>query len=137
SEAAAVVSGALADMFQQHPSMSPDQAKALLIGRGNNLRPPAGFGPRQGQVAIRLDTVMSAPVPIAVQTFTPSTGSGSLESARGSTHVWVDGSQVHGEQDATGQSFNSGWMAGQEAISNSWSGGGWNGGTWSGGNWNG
>src|SRR5439155_22140479 len=74
SEATAVVSGALADLFQQHPSMTPDQAKALLVGQENSLRPSAGFGPRQGQLAIRLDNALAAPVPAAVQAFAPSTG---------------------------------------------------------------
>jgi serine protease AprX len=137
SEAAAVVSGALADMFQQRPSMTPDQAKALLIGQGNSLPPFAGFGPKQGQQAIRLDTVLSAPVPAAVQTFVPSTGSGSLEGARGSTHVEVGSNQIRGEEDVSGQEFNSTRMAGQETAGSSWGGGGWNGDTWSGGGWNG
>src|SRR5216110_1458165 len=66
----------------------PDQAKALLKGQANSLRNNSGFGPRQGQLAIRLDTVLSAPVPIAVpQAFLPSTGTGTLEGARGSVHL--------------------------------------------------
>src|SRR5439155_10725184 len=71
SQSAAVVSGALADMFQQHPSMTPDQAKALLKSGANSLRPPAG-DPNQGRLALRLDTVLTLPVPVAIQSYTPS-----------------------------------------------------------------
>jgi len=137
SEATAVVSGALADLFQQHPSMTPDQAKTLLVGQANSLRPSAGFGPKQGQLAIRLDTALSAPVPAAVQTFVPSTGSGTLEGSRGSTHLVMDGIPLQGEQDIFGQRFDSAAMAALEAAGNSWSGGWWNGTAWAGDSWSG
>ncbi|HEV8420950.1 MAG TPA: S8 family serine peptidase, partial [Actinomycetota bacterium] len=67
SQATAVVSGALALLFQEYPSMTPDQAKALLKTHANGLRPSSGFGIVQGQRALRLDTAMLGPVPIATQ----------------------------------------------------------------------
>src|SRR5438445_3649209 len=71
SQAAAVVSGAMALMFQEHPSMTPDQAKALMKNGANSLRLPAG-APNQGRLALRMDTLLNAPVPLSVQTFTPA-----------------------------------------------------------------
>jgi serine protease AprX len=136
SQAAAVVSGALADMFQEHPAMSPDQAKALLKNGANGLRPPAGY-PNQGQLALRLDTVVTAPVPIAAQTFTPSIGTGTLESSRGTIHLIKNGVPLQGEQDIFGAQFDSTGIAALEAAGNSWSGGMWNGNVWSGDSWSG
>jgi serine protease AprX len=136
SQAAAVVSGALALMFQQHPLMAPDQAKALLKGQANSLRNNAGFGPKQGQLAIRLDTVLSAPVPIATtQAFLPSIGTGTLEGSRGTSHLVMDGSALQGEQDIFGQPFVAPAMAALEAAGNSWNGGTWNGNSWAGNSW--
>jgi serine protease AprX len=137
SQAAAVISGALALMFQQHPSMTPDQAKALLKGQANALRPGSGFGPKQGTLALRLDTVLAASVPTATQTFAVSTGVGTLEASRGSTHLQDDGVILKGEQDIFGHSFSSAAMAALEAAGNSWSGGVWNGNSWSGNSWSG
>src|SRR5439155_640266 len=135
SQAAAVVSGALALMFQQHPSMTPDQAKALLKGQANSLRNNAGFGPRQGQLAIRLDTVLSAPVPTSLQSLQPfllSTGVGTLEASRGTAHLVLNDAPLQGEQDIFGQAFVAPAMAALEAAGNSWNGGTWNGNSWAG-----
>jgi len=137
SQAAAVISGALALMFQQHPSMTPDQAKALMKNEANGLRKNAGFGPKQGQLAIRLDTVLSGQVPSAIQTFAPSTGLGTLEGSRGNVHLVKDGVSLQGEQDIFGHAFNAAAMAALEATGNSWSGGVWNGNAWSGNAWSG
>ncbi len=137
SQAAAVISGSLALMFQEHPSMTPDQAKALLKGQANALKPSSGFGPKQGNLAVRLDTVLNASVPTAVQTFAPSTGTGTLEGSRGSTHLVDHDVVLQGEQDIFGHAFNSTAIAAFEAAGNSWSGGVWNGNSWSGDSWSG
>jgi serine protease AprX len=137
SQAAAVISGALALMFQEHPSMSPDQAKALMKDQANPLRRSAGFGPKQGQLAIRLDTMASASVPTGTQSFVSSTGLGTLEGSRGPAHLVKDGVALQGEQDIFGHAFNAPEMAVLEAAGNSWSGGVWNGNVWSGNSWSG
>jgi hypothetical protein len=135
SQAAAVISGSLALLFQEHPSMTPDQAKALLTSTANGLRRNVGFGTRQGQLAVRLDTAMTARVPVATQTFAPSTGTGTLEGSRGSSHVMMGGVPLRGEQDIFGARFDSGAIAALEAAGNSWSGGTWNGNVWTGADW--
>ena len=137
SQATAVVAGALALMFQQHPSMTPDQAKALLDGNSQDLRRANGFGRTQGRQAIRLDTVLSAKVPHSRQTFARSTGVGTLEGSRGSMHLVKDGVPLQGEQDIFGHSFDSAAMAALEAAGKSWSRGKWNGNEWSGDSWSG
>jgi serine protease AprX len=137
SQATAVVSGALALVFQEHPSITPDQAKTLLKTEANGLRPSSGFGPQQGQRALRLDTVVTAPVPIAKQVHLQSTGLGTLEGSRGPVHLEKDGVPLQGEQDIFGAHFDAAAMAGLEAAGNSWSGGTWNGNEWSGNEWSG
>jgi len=135
SQAAAVVSGSLALMFQEHPSMSPDQAKAMLKDGANRLRYEDGFKNKHGKLALRLDTVLSARVPNSVQTFPRSTGLGSLEASRGSVNLEKDGIPLQGEQDIFGHPFDSAAMAALEAAGNSWSGGVWNGNEWTGNSW--
>jgi subtilase family protein len=137
SQAAAVVSGVMALMFQEFPAMTPDQAKALLVSEANALRKPAGFGPRQGTLAVRLDGMSSAKVPGARQLFAPSNGLGTLEGSRGSGHLVHDGVTLNGEKDIFGASFDAARMAAAEAAGNSWSFGQWNGNKWSGDSWSG
>jgi serine protease AprX len=137
SQATAVVSGALALLFQEHPSMTPDQAKALLMNEANKLRPTSGFGPAQGQRGLRLDTALAAAVPTADQAYPPSTGVGTIEGSRGSVHLVKNGVSLRGERDIFGASFNSASMAALEAAGNSWQGGTWNGNQWAGNSWQG
>jgi serine protease AprX len=137
SQATAVVSGALALLFQEHPSMTPDQAKALLKTEANRLRPSSGFGPEQGTQALRLDTAMIGSVPIATQIYSRSTGLGTLEGARGSLHLVNGGVPLQGEKDIFGARFDAAAMAALEAAANSWSGGTWNGNRWTGNEWSG
>jgi len=137
SQATAVVSGALALLFQEYPSMTPDQAKALLKTHANGLRPSSGFGPRQGQRALRLDTALMGPVPMAQQVHLQSTGLGTLEGSRGPFHLVKDGVPLQGEQDIFGADFDAPAMAALEAAGNSWSGGTWNGNQWTGNEWTG
>ena len=137
SQATAVVSGALALLYQEHPSLSPDQAKALLMDQANGLRPSSGFGVKQGQRAIRLDTALTAGVPLAKQLYPQSTGVGSLDGSRGPVHLVKNGVALQGEQDIFGARFDAARMAALEAAGNSWTGGTWNGNQWAGNEWQG
>jgi Subtilase family len=137
SQATAVVSGALALLFQQHPTMTPDQAKDLLKTEANKLRPTSGFGPEQGTRGLRLDTALSAAVPIATQVYAQSSGLGTLEGSRGPLHLVRNGVPLQGERDIFGANFNAASMAAFEAAGNSWSGGSWNGNQWTGNSWTG
>ena len=147
SQAAAVVSGASALLLQQRPNLTPDQVKALLTGTARDL--PATDAIAQGEGLIDLAAAKVAPTPNAVQTWERSTGSGSLEKARGSHHVKHNGVELVGEVDWTGGKWNPGAVA--KALREdtsllggllsttglSWSGLSWSGLSWSGLSWSG
>ncbi len=137
SQATAVVSGAAALVVQQHPTWTPDQVKQLLMSTAQNLKAPAK-PINEGRGEINLNHALGAGVGSFTQKFATSTGTGSLEKARGSLHVTDStGVTLTGEQDIMGQAFSSAAMAQLEASGQSWSGGTWNGQSWSGQSWSG
>jgi serine protease AprX len=89
SQAAAVVSGAAALVVQQRPSITPDQVKALLKSTASKM--PAADAQAQGSGVLNLKATVKAPTPVAVQTWPRATGAGSLELARGSGHLVMNG----------------------------------------------
>jgi serine protease AprX len=104
SQATAVVSGAAALLLSQRPDLTPDEVKALLMGTAREL--PDATAARQGAGLIDLAAAMNAPTPEnAVQSYARSTGAGSLDAARGSVVVEVDGEAVTGEVDVAGQAI--------------------------------
>src|SRR4051812_374140 len=146
SQAAAVVSGGAALLLQQRPNLKPDQVKALLTGSARQL--PAADAVAQGNGLIDLAAAKAAPTPSGSQTWERSTGSGSLEKARGSHHLAKDGAELVGEVDWTGGKWNPGQVA--KALKEdssllgtlttdglSWNGLSWNGLSWNGLSWNG
>src|SRR3954454_611655 len=104
SQSAAVVSGAAALLLQQRPNLTPDQVKALLMGTAREL--PATDAIAQGKGLIDLAAAKAAPTPSAVQNWERSTGSGTLEKARGSHHLTKDAAELTGEVDWTGGKWN-------------------------------
>jgi serine protease AprX len=136
SQASAVVSGAAALLISQRPELTPDQVKALLTGTAQPLSNASAAA--QGHGLIDLAAASAAPVPAnATQTFTVSTGVGSLEAARGSVHVTVNGKVVKGEVDVRGKAFNSAQFAAGMKKGTNWNGLTWSGLTWSGLTWSG
>ena len=139
SQAAAVVSGAAALLFQEHPWMTPDQLKALLTSTADPL-PLASLAldPAQGHGELDLGRAMRASVPFwAGQLALRSTGAGPIELSRGTRQVVLDGTALTGEQDIFGNAFQTIAMAGREASETAWSAGNWNGSTWTGSTWTG
>jgi serine protease AprX len=136
SQAAAFVSGAAALALQRYPSMDPVTLKYLLRSSARAL---SGFSSRsEGQGEVDLAKMLATtPWTKKGSTAKPSSGTGSLELARGSEHLTRDGVVLVGEQDIFGQPFDSSAMAALEAAGSSWSGGTWNGSTWSGSSWSG
>ncbi len=134
SESAALVSGAVALVLQKYPDATPDQVKALLMGSGYEINAKAQA---IGGGEVQLTQALTMNLPISVQIWPSSVGTGSLELARGTDHVSDDGVVLSGEQDIFGHEFNSPAMAALEAAGNSWSGGVWNGNSWSGNSWSG
>ena len=135
SQAAAVVSGAAALLLQQRPGLTPDQVKALLTSSARHLTEAAPEA--QGAGMLDVAAAASAPTPVVTQSWPRSLGTGSLELARGSAHVTVNGTTVTGEQSV----FLTAWDATGWATSllggTTWSGGSWSGNTWTGNTWTG
>ena len=140
SQASAVVAGAVALILDKYPAATPDEVKAYLMASGTplvtknkycsaahliDLEPPAGDKHLQ-ELSIRLQPTNQY-----------SAGTGTLEGARGSHHVAVDGVVLKGEQDIFGQSWNGEYWAKLAANQISWDGGDWNGSTWTGTSWSG
>ncbi|MGZ8563649.1 MAG: S8 family serine peptidase, partial [Candidatus Limnocylindria bacterium] len=89
----------------------------------------------QGAGMIDLRGAFRAPTAAAAQTWPRSTGTGSLEKARGGRHLVRDGVALKGERDIFGRWFRSGAMARAAAAGTSWSGGTWNGTAWTANEW--
>ncbi len=161
SQAAAVVSGSVALLLAQRPTLTPDQVKALLAttARSMNIQPE-----QQGSGMINVAAALNAATPNASQNFSGSTGKGSLELSRGTFHVGTsatDGlvgeyhaflssfsgntwARLSGSRKAwTNQSFDSqgrltsGTWSGSSWSGSSWSGSAWSGSSWSGSAWSG
>jgi serine protease AprX len=136
SQAAAIVSGAVALVLQRYPGLTPDQVKRYLEQNAVKLR---GFGAQvQGAGLIQLAPMLrKAPPAHAVQRHPSSTGLGSLELARGQDHLTRDGIVLTGERDIFGKPWDAPAMTAAQAAGSSWSGGMWNGSLWSGSSWSG
>jgi serine protease AprX len=104
---------------------------------GTATRLPAADPIAQGDGLIDLAAAKDANTPNAIQQFTVATGLGSLEAARGSVHVKVDGKVLRGEVDVRGRNWNrAAWVNGLRNGTN-WNGITWSGVTWSGITWSG
>jgi serine protease AprX len=132
SEAAAIVSGIVADLISARPNLTPNQVKELLTSTGDDVANTQGVIPD-------LQAAEAAPAPSncsAGQWYQRSTGLGSLESSRGSYHV-SDGNNntLTGEQDIFGNDVDMSVLAASEEATNAWVGGVWNGASWAGASW--
>jgi serine protease AprX len=136
SQAAAVVSGVVADLLSARPGLSPDQVKALLTATTTRI---ATSNPNfVGAGLVQLPTALSAAVPSYVtQSYPAAQGTGSLEQARGGNHLSLGGVALTGEQDIFGHAWNSAAIAALENSASAWNGGVFNGSTWSGSTWSG
>lgn len=158
SQAAAIVSGVAALMFQANPWLTPDLAKGVLLKtayKNGNYGHGAGAGLVDAGSALQAARNPNGVVPANLD-LVPSTGTGSLEASRGSFHVDadIDGDgipdKVIGEIDALGQPwpamswsayawYSSPWSQltavtpGWSAVS--WSALSWSGTTWSAASW--
>jgi serine protease AprX len=136
SESAAIASGAAALILDKYPHATPDQVKRLLRTTAYAM-PLEGRTGTMGSGELRLDTALSTPLPVFVQTVAPATGGGSIEQARGSDHLTRDGVVLEGERDIFGKSLNADTHAVLEAARSAWSGGTWNNSVWTGNSWSG
>ncbi|MFI5042580.1 MAG: S8 family peptidase, partial [Acidimicrobiales bacterium] len=135
SQSAAVVSGVLALMFQADPTLTPDVAKAIVVGGAQKYlasQPGAGAGLIDAFSAVKATLRQRYVSRPANQNLTPSTGLGSLEASRGSYHVYADldgdgtPDLVTGEVDVLGAAWD-----GQSWTARSWSADAWDSSEWS------
>jgi serine protease AprX len=149
SQAAAVVSGAVALLLQAYPNLTPDQVKAALVQSASTMlfTSPrlAGAGQLNVTGALAAAKRLATPCtgllcrltnPDVSQRFPISTGQGSLEAARGGSDlVDAEGVPLTGEIDVQGNPWNAqAWWARASTLS-SWSGGQWLGVVWTGDGW--
>jgi serine protease AprX len=138
SQAAAAVSGAVALLLQQRPTMTPDQVKALLTQTARPLRQSTLVG--VGLLDVRKAVETATPSTSAsMQSHQRSTGLGSLDASRGDSHL-VDpdnGAVLTGERDISGTAWDARSWSTASAGGVAWTGGRWNARTWSGDAWSG
>ncbi|MDQ4085029.1 MAG: S8 family serine peptidase [Actinomycetota bacterium] len=132
SQAAAVVAGAVALLLDQRPGLSPDQVKALL--RKTAAAMPTADAAGRGAGEINLAAARTATAPTGTQSWAPSTGTGSLEQARGTQHVADNGVELTGERDILAPWKPARW-AKASSSGTAWEGGRWNGTDWTGTCW--
>jgi serine protease AprX len=134
SQATAVASGVAALVLQKYPNASPDQVKYLL--RDSAAALPAAPDLWEGLgVVDASNALLGDPTLAPVQSSAPATGAGTLEGARGSSHVALDGTPLTGERDIFGQAWNAAAWSTSVAAGTSWTGGAYNGSTWTGTDW--
>jgi serine protease AprX len=136
SQAAAITAGTVALILQKYPSLTPDQVKRFIATNTQALSTETDPD-YVGSGEISLNKLLTKTPASYTQNFTKATGTGSLELARGSDHLTLDGVVLSGEKDIFGRAFSSASMAALEAAGSSWSGGSWNGSSWSGSSWSG
>jgi len=134
SQAAAVTSGAVALLLQARPSLTPDQVKALLRASATPIVNASKSAQGAGRIDVHLASLSLVPIG-STQWWTASTGTGSLEAARGTSHVADDGVELTGEQDIFGQPWNGAAWAAATSNGTAWNGGTWNGSEWTGECW--
>jgi serine protease AprX len=147
SQAAAVVSGAVALLLQAYPQLTPDQVKAALVSTARDIKSadPVDEGAGQLDVHDALEAAKKAldakdpsgTLLAAQQDYALATGTGSLQEARGDA-VLVDpatGDVLSGEVDVQGVPWDASTWAQQSAAGTSWSGGLWSRARWSGDGW--
>jgi serine protease AprX len=132
SQAAAVVSGAAALVLQQHPTWTNTQVKALLVNTATKLKVGLQTDAAQGKGALSLTSALGVTNVAAGQAATSSTGTGTLEGARGSAHLVDNGMVLNGERDIFGDPVSTATLAARRTAGTAWTGGAWNGRMWSG-----
>ena len=142
SQAAAVVSGAVALLLDEYPNLTPDQVKAALVATGLKLKTRKGELLERGMKSIDVHKAADKVRDVregkiaSVQNFPVATGRGSLEGARGTEHVTdATGTILSGEIDVTGAPWDGRAWRAMSWTGRSWRGDGWNGRSWRGTGW--
>jgi serine protease AprX len=136
SQATAIVSGVAALLLQKYPTATPDQLKSMITSTANPF--PLAKTLWQGTGLVDVHKALGlkpTSAPVQVQRFSAATGTGTLEGARGTNHVALDGMTLTGESDIFGNAWNAETWAAATASNRAWSGGAFNGAVWTGAAW--
>jgi len=124
SQATAVTAGAVALLLDARPTLTPDQVKALLRTSATPLLKDTARA--QGAGRLNVDLAARTLVPVASgQGGGASSGTGSLEAARGSEHLTADGIELRGEIDVMGVAWSGSAWAPLSSAGSAWSGAYW------------
>ena len=102
SQAAAVVSGAVALLLEERPTLTPDQVKWLINKTAEKTKSDT-FGISH---LLDIEEALDASVPNSSQSFQRSDGSGSIDAARGLSRLWIGGVMLEGEVDIFGNTWS-------------------------------
>jgi serine protease AprX len=133
SQSTAVVSGLAALLFSKYPTATPDQIKSFMRTSALPLKiglTDKGWFTGAGEASVA-KAVTTATLPDAPKAAILSSGLGSLEATRGTSHVGANGILLTGEIDIFGQP----WTPATTALD--WDGGTWNNTMWTGDSWDG
>ena len=132
SQAAAVVSGVVARMLEAAPALTPDQVKATLAGTAAPaLAGTSGAGAGLVDAAAAVEAARAGRFADARQDLALSSGTGALDSTRGSFKPYTDWKepgkpeQLSGEVDALGRPWSSSQWAGQTWSGQRWAESAW------------
>lgn len=134
SQATAVTSGAVALLLDARPSLRPDEVKALLKSSATKIVDTSTRAQGAGRIDVHKASLGLVPL-LSTQTFTASSGTGSLDQARGTGRVADDGAELSGEIDIMGKPWNGANWAQLSRSGKAWTGGTWNGSVWTGDCW--
>jgi serine protease AprX len=115
SQAAAVVSGAAALLWQKWPDLSAVQIREMLVDSSVPLA-KSSFSEGNGEInliaALTRGPAHTSRIAASMLALprTVSTGTGTLQDARGSASLTLDGITLTGERDIFGRSWNAGLM---------------------------
>ena len=136
SQAAAVVSGAVALLLQRRPDLTPDQVKAIIK---SNADPLSGPGPdAQGAGRLNVTRALAAPSPDPVaarQLFAPATVRGVV--AKLVAHLGKSRQAEVGPVGPDGKNWSGAKWGGAKWGGAKWGGSSWGGSSWGGSSWGG
>jgi serine protease AprX len=118
SQAAAVVSGAAALLFQKYPNATGLQIQAMLAGSATRVGTSTEAAEGRGQINLLnawnmgLPSSNSAAAQMLNMTTQTASGFGTLQGARGTQTVKIDGTVLTGEKDI----FGAAWDAPAHAV---------------------
>ena len=123
SQSAAVASAAVALLLQAKPSATPDQIKAWLVQSATYI--PNGTAATMGLKELNVNAALArSGTTVSAQSWSKSSGAGSLDHARGSSRVMFDNVPLTGEASVWGPLATSAWAL-RAAAGTAWSGGVW------------